>query len=485
MKKILSVILALIMVVGLCACQGGEGGQTAASGGLQAGFGRANLTPSYSVPLSGYGNTLTRMSQGFLDYIYSTCIAVTDENDSTVLLITTDLIATNTNMVTPLRDSITAATGVPADRIMIQGTHTHSGPDLGQTEGNMVQYRQMYIDGITQSAVDAMADRSPATMETAKVETERMNFVRHYTVSDGTVYGDNFGSTSGGVIDGHTSDPDNVIQLILFKRAAEDKKDIIAVNFQGHPKMASTAETALGVAGRPMISSDYIGSTRDYVEKNSDLLFAYYLGASGNLNTFSKIVDENRTDDHRIYGQYLGEYVLEGVKNTQPVEGTAVKSVQRIYKAPIDKSEDHLYQDAMKIVEVWTASNNYSESLKAAPDSGIISPYHASSIVSRYNNKEGERPFELNAVCVGPIGFITAPYEMFDMNAMFVKENSPFETTFVMTVANGSNAYIAAEHAFEFNNGTGSYEVHNRTFPRGTAEALADNFVEMLNELKK
>ena len=80
--------------------------------------------------------------------------------------------------------------------------------------------------------------------------------------------------------------------------------------------------------------------------------------------------------------------------------------------------------------------------------------------------------------------FITAPYEMFDINAMFVKENSPFETTFVMTVANGSNAYIASDSAFEFNNGTGSYEVHNRNFPRGTAEALADNFVEMLNELK-
>lgn len=480
MKKFLSVLLAVVMVFGLCACQGGAGKNS----GLQVGYGRANLTPSYSVPLSGYGNTLTRMSQGFMDYIYSTCIAITDENDSTVLLITTDLIAVNTNMVEPLRKSITEATGVPADRIMMQGTHTHSGPDMGQTQGNMVQYRQMYIDGITKSAVDAMADRSPATMETAKVETERMNFIRHYTVSDGSVFGDNFGSTAGGKIDGHTSDPDNVMQLILFKRPAEDKKDIIAVNFQGHPKMASTAETASGVRGRPMISADYVGSTRDYVEQNSDLLFAYYLGASGNLNAFSKIQEENHTEDYRVYGELLGTYVLDGVKTTQPVEGTQVKSTQRIYKAPIDKSEDHLYADALKIVEVWTASNNYTESLKAAPESGIISPYHASSIVSRYNNKEGERPFELNAVSVGPIGFITAPYEMFDINAMFVKENSPFETTFVMTVANGSNAYIASDSAFEFNNGTGSYEVHNRNFPRGTAEALADNFVEMLKSLE-
>ena len=49
-------------------------------------------------------------------------------------------------------------------------------------------------------------------------------------------------------------------------------------------------------------------------------------------------------------------------------------------------------------------------------------------------------------------------------------------------MCNGANSYIPAAYAYE---GTGTYEVHNRLFPVGTAEALADIMVEMLNELNK
>ena len=193
------------------------------------------------------------------------------------------------------------------------------------------------------------------------------------------------------------------------------------MNWQAHPKMASTAETADGQIGRPMLSADYIGPTRDYVEENADCHFAFYLGAAGNLNAFSKISSENKTENYREFGKLLGAYVIDGIKEMTPVEGTAVKSTQRIYEAKIDKTEDHLYVDAMKIYEVWAATNNYSQSLQAAPDAGIISPYHAASIVSRHNNNEGVRKIEINAVSVGNVGFITAPYEMFDMNGAPIK----------------------------------------------------------------
>ena len=62
---------------------------------------------------------------------------------------------------------------------------------------------------------------------------------------------------------------------------------------------------------------------------------------------------------------------------------------------------------------------------------------------------------------------------------LYVKENSPFPMTVVMTCANGANGYIASEPAFEY----GSYEVHNRVFARGTAEDLAGTMVDMLKDL--
>ena len=47
-------------------------------------------------------------------------------------------------------------------------------------------------------------------------------------------------------------------------------------------------------------------------------------------------------------------------------------------------------------------------------------------------------------------------------------------------MCNGANSYIAAEYAFE---GTGTYEVHNRLFEKGTAEKMADSMLAMLNQM--
>lgn len=478
MKKIISILLVIMMVLSLCACQGGG---TAEFKGLQVGYARVNITPNYSVPLAGYGNTSERMSQGFLDYIYATCIAITDETDSTVLLITVDIIAVQTAIIEDLRKAITESTGVPADRIMIQGTHTHSGPDLYNNDASITKYKVEYTGYLAKAAADAMADRSPATMETGVGHTEGLNFVRHYNTSANTMYGDNLTLPSGATITGHYAEPDNEIQLIRFVRAAEDKKDILAVNWQCHPKLNSSGETDDGRANRPMLSSDYVGAARDYVEANSDYLFAFYLGAAGNLNANSKIVSENVSTKCKEYGALLGGHILDGAKTLAPVESGVIKSTQQMYEVSIDHSEDHLAVEASKISDVWKETNNYSQAMDEAESGLIGSPYHANSIVSRAQNTEGTRKIEINAISVGPIGFITAPYEMFDVNGMFIKDASPFATTFVMTCANGGNNYIAAKYAFD---GGGTYEVHNRTFPVGTAEALADTYVEMLKSLQ-
>ena len=69
---------------------------------------------------------------------------------------------------------------------------------------------------------------------------------------------------------------------------------------------------------------------------------------------------------------------------------------------------------------------------------------------------------------------------MFDTNARYIKENSPFEKTIVMSCANGANSYLASEFTFSH----GSYEVDSRQFAKGTAEMMVENHVQMLKEQK-
>ena len=88
---------------------------------------------------------------------------------------------------------------------------------------------------------------------------------------------------------------------------------------------------------------------------------------------------------------------------------------------------------------------------------------------------------ELNTAGLGEVAFVFAPYEMFCNNAQTIKEESPYAMTFVMGHSNDTCGYLASREAFDH----GCYEVDNRRFPRGTAEAVQGKFLEMLQEQKK
>jgi hypothetical protein len=90
-----------------------------------------------------------------------------------------------------------------------------------------------------------------------------------------------------------------------------------------------------------------------------------------------------------------------------------------------------------------------------------------------------EQSFDIGAVSFGDVGFACAPYEMFDTNGTFIKENSPFPVTFVAECANGGNGYFPSALAWE----NGGYEVDTCRYVKGTAEELADGFVSMLTDL--
>ena len=84
---------------------------------------------------------------------------------------------------------------------------------------------------------------------------------------------------------------------------------------------------------------------------------------------------------------------------------------------------------------------------------------------------------EINAIRVGGIGFTTGTYEMFSKSAIFVKENSPYPFTFLLT---GNFTYIPSDDAFEYR----CYEADTGYYARGTAEKLADRYVQILKDIQ-
>lgn len=485
MKKLLCLLLVLGMTLSLCACSdsgaaNNDAPETTAApesaAALSVGYARADVTPKSSVPLTGYGDALSRMSQGFVDYLYVTCIALTDANGETVLLYTSDQICITDSGIALVREKVCRDLEIPADRVIVATTHNHSAPELGTQYDNL--FKDQYYNAFRTTAEEALADRSPATMKTGTAKTDGMNFIRHYIMNDDTVAGDNFGDTSSGY-KGHVTEPDEQVQMIRFVR--EDKKDVLLVNWQAHSLLASTWNTPEGQSTRGMLSADYPGAARTYVEQqDSDVLFAYFLGASGNVNPYSMIKAENKQVEFRKFGQMLGDVILAGQDQMVEAELGPIKTKQTIFEATIDHTEDHLVSVAEEVLAVYNENKNQTAAMEAGKDAGVMGFRHARSIIERSKMVETVRKMELNALTIGSVGLVTAPYEMFSTNGLHIKEASPCDITFVLTCTNGHHAYIADELAFTY----GSYEVHNRHLIRGSAEALADTMVSMLNELK-
>lgn len=468
MKKITALFITAALVLGLCACDGigGSINSNGATTGLQVGYGRELIMPETEIPMGGYGNSEERISTGFMNYLYGTCIAMT-EGEETVLLFSQDLVRSYEPWTQAVREKITAELGIPGDRIMLSATHTHSGPENTSSDLRVVQYQELYVDAMLNAAKAALADRAPATLYGAKTETENMTFVRHYLLSDGSYLGDNFGSMAGNTIVDYATKADTEMQLVKFDRDG-DKQDILLMNFQAHPcKIGSSANT--------LLSADFIGSTRDAFEKETDMLFVYFTGATGNQNPTSRMSQSN-TMDLQTYGQTLAQYAIDALPGMTKLEGEGIKATQVQFEYAMNHRNEDKLTEAKEIVSLKKAGGDPTALIEQY---GLSSYSEASNVIQRAK-RPATGTMELNAFYVAGMAFITAPYEMFSDNGLYIKENSPFEMTVLCTNANSWNSYCATEAAYDYM----SYESSSGHFAKGCAEACQDQFIEMLNSLK-
>ncbi len=494
MKKIIATLLLITMLLTIVGCGSGDGktetaattqGTTAATdpttenlelGQFYAGYCRKIITPEAPVPLAGFGNTDRRISQTVLDDITASILALTDEKGMTILFINTDTTRAYDNVVDPGREMISLATGIPVDQIIWGATHTHSGPDMSNTKNeNIVAYNQMASVRIIEGCREALADRKPAKMFIGHVEAEGLNFVKHYkhTLADGTVqyFGDNFGTAVYDSTTTHTTQADPTMHIMQFKR--EGGKEIVLANWRAHPQLTSGGT-------KTDMSADYVGAFREALEAQYDCHFIYFQGACGNLNPKSRLSEENYTTDYKTHGAKLAEYCMEGLQNTVEVGSYDFKVTPINFVGKVNHSQDSLYTHAQEINAIWTATSDNSLCVQTGKPYGIRSPYHASSIISKY--KMGET-WDLNLYAISlcdEVAVVTAPNELFDTNSVWLEENSPYAHTFTFGYTNGHQLYVPSQLAFDYS----CYESDVCRFVPGTGEEIQETFLAALKEFK-
>ena len=481
MKKLFALTLAVLMLLCLWACAPGEGDTagnedtavTLAEGQILVGYGKKDITPLEAIPLGGYGNTDVRISEGFTDRLYATCIYLTDKDGNSILIIGVDLGNAGGRTKT-IKETLADALGMPQENVILSCSHTHASPDSYGDDPVTERWRTQLFQALLEMVEEAKADQAPADMYINSAETKRLNFVRRYKLSDGTVVGYESDITdaknAGLTVVGHETEADGEVQLLKFDRA-EDKTDILLTNFQVHPHL-STGSTKL------QITSDVVGTYRATVEEKLGYDVVYITGAAGNLNSYSYVDGEQLTKDHREYGDRLANYVFNVDDAYEKVNAGEIQLKKMTYEGKVDHSQDDLVPLAKEVMTYFEQTHTVAAVREKYLSQGFDSPYQAKAIINR-STKDETFPFDIEAISIGDVAFTVAPYEMFDTTGMNIKENSPYKMTVLLGYANGAFGYIPTKEAFA----NGGYETHNCYYVSGTAEELEGLYLGMLNEL--
>ena len=415
MKKLVCLLLSMVLI--LCVFSGCSGSNSST---LKVGYAYFDITPPSNVNVTLGGDLVdTRTIEVNYDRLPGMCLALTGGKDNTFLIYSLDLLYTTDTLMGYI-PSISEATGIPQDRILINAAHCHHAPhpDTTAHPGNaeyMTLLQRWMIDA-GQAAID---DQKEAQMHTASVELEKMNTVRHYLMLDGSVAGEGFGNFNIPIVSAVT-ESDKEMQMIKFTRTGGE--DILLMNWQGHPKSTGTS-----IETRSATISG-LERMRVQLKEEHNTLLAFFIGASGNVNNQSRIAAQQRFYNYEDHYQYLAQQAVS---------------------------------QQFKQVNAGTLQFKSSTIEAAGKSSDKIS-------VTIYG------------LSLGDVAFVFAPYEMFNSSGLAIKKDSPYETTFVSTCSMGNFGYIPDEATYAYD----SYEVKGSRFAKGACETLTEGFISILKDLK-
>ncbi len=265
----------------------------------QIGLASANVTPDEPVRMAGYGSKeREQLSQGVASDLFAKAMAIEDRDGNRALLITTDVIGLTAAVSEPLYPRIIEKTGLKREQILINSSHTHTGPAIGLDADKLDYLKDPdHIAGTIQftrnlcNQIVAVSEQATKQLEPAKlswgvgVATFVMNR-REFTER-----GVRLGVNPRGLADRSVpilsvSTPDGELRGVLIGTACHN--------------------TTLG--GDDMqISGDYAGYAQQYVEQQLDGVQAMFMqGCGGDANPFPRGSEEIS----RIHGMTLGAEVL-------------------------------------------------------------------------------------------------------------------------------------------------------------------------------
>ncbi len=434
--------------------------------GFSVGYSRIDITP-ITWPTLFYNGEYAKSAHDPLQF---TVVALSD-GKNVALICSVDMRGMNAELTKKTKELLVKNIDIdiPLENIFINNSHSHSAVDCNYDDPTVVSWKsQVYYKRLPYAGEAAVRDLTPAEAYTGTGHTEGLTFVRRYFREDGAFTSIHYRETSNAPIVRHESDPDTEMRTLRFDREG-DKKDVLMVNYQTHYGSAESIWP-------DQMSADFVHQFREVAEKDLDCHFSYIAGAGGNL------VFNTRIEGERKYPTIVegAVHMLDVAKEAIAAEEKTTTGTIQVAHADHEGAHNHDYDEDTinKARSITNAEARSAEQQKLINEYGFHSRYQANGIIAGMNADFTVVPF--TAITCGEIAFCAFPYEMWDTNGKECREASPFKTTFISSLTNGSVGYIPAAHAFP----NGGYEVYSCRFRPGCGEEFVGVMLRLLDECK-
>lgn len=456
---------------------------------LSVGFSRVNITPMMGIGIVGY--FVPRFADGVLDDLYINALALEAGGEKAVVL-TLDNCGISRDVAMDFAASVSEATGIPAEAVILHCTHTHTAPPLmdpdmpvplnGDFSSVDPKKEKVYYEFVRtrlcDAAIFALADLKPAKMGYGVGQAPNIAFVRRFRMKDGSV------RTNPGVDNPEILHPigdvDERVNVLRFDREADS---IVLVNFGDHPD----------VVGGCKISGDWPALTRDVVEKVlDDTKCLVCNGAQGDVNhvnvhprggylngMFHDFDDVSRGYPH---AQYMARVVTGGVlqafDKVKYVDVESISTIRRTIEVPSNMPTAEELAQAEKIHALHEEGRDAE-----LPYSGMMLTTMVAEAGRMVKLKDGPAsfPMELSGLSIGPVALIGIPGEPFTGIGRGLKEVPGWDLVLPCCLTNGNEGYFPMQEAYD----EGGYESQSSFFKAGVAELLIEEGAKLLNDLHK
>lgn len=437
----------------------------AETGELRAGAATSDITPHMGTLLDG-AITVNGPALHVHDELHARGLVV-DDGATRIAIVVCDSTMIDRVVMDRAKEIIEERCGLPRNRVLVSATHTHATPRTlpGLTDSPLnVEYERFLSRRIADTVEQAIANLAPAQVGWTRFQKPEYVHNRRWFLKAGSDMGNPFGEGGDQVKMNASGDG-------LLNAAGPVDPEVFALSIQsdsGRPiaLLANYGTHYVGGYQRGHVSADYFGLFSEKVEtligeawqkRNPDAeAFPPFVammtnGTSGDVRATDLSSPKKAYQPWELMNE-VAESLARDVESLYPnieyASDISIDMAQRELKLGVRKPSPERIQWAR---EVFAKYDSNPELPRPRHTLNPLVYAREALALDEFPDRKG---VIVQAIRLGDLAIVSSPCETFAETGLAIKQESPFENTFTIELANGADGYLPTREHHEY----GGYE---------------------------